>query len=203
MIHFLMVGILLGLAAGFAPGPLLTLVISETLAHDIKAGIKVAIAPFITDLPIILITLFILSRLSHLNGVLAAISFVGGCVLIYMGIGSMKAGNDTIELSGKRSNALFKGILVNFLSPHPYLFWISIGGPTSSKAMHHSLFAFLGFFISFYFFLVASKVILAVITGRSRSFLSGNVYKAIMRALGVALCILAVLLFKEAVVLIQ
>jgi threonine/homoserine/homoserine lactone efflux protein len=57
MIEFLSAGTLLGLAAGFAPGPLLVLVISETLRHNIKAGIKVSIAPLITDVPIILISL--------------------------------------------------------------------------------------------------------------------------------------------------
>jgi threonine/homoserine/homoserine lactone efflux protein len=36
MIEFLSAGMLLGLAAGFAPGPLLVLVISETLKHNIK-----------------------------------------------------------------------------------------------------------------------------------------------------------------------
>ena len=63
MIHYLTIGTVLGLSAGFAPGPLLTLVISETLQHDIKSGIKIALAPIITDLPIIILTLFILSKL--------------------------------------------------------------------------------------------------------------------------------------------
>jgi len=56
MLNFLTIGTLLGLSAGLAPGPLLTLVISETLQHDIKSGVKVALAPFITDLPIIILT---------------------------------------------------------------------------------------------------------------------------------------------------
>ena len=37
MTEFFTIGIVLGLSAGFAPGPLLTLVISETLQHDIKS----------------------------------------------------------------------------------------------------------------------------------------------------------------------
>ena len=47
MINFLTIGTILGLSAGFAPGPLLALVISETLQHDIKSGVKVALAPII------------------------------------------------------------------------------------------------------------------------------------------------------------
>ncbi|MDY6953588.1 MAG: LysE family translocator, partial [Thermodesulfobacteriota bacterium] len=52
----LAIGIVLGLSAGFAPGPLLALVISQTLRHNAVEGLKVALAPLVTDLPIILIT---------------------------------------------------------------------------------------------------------------------------------------------------
>ena len=38
MSYFVTVGILLGLSAGVAPGPLLTLVVSETLSGGVGAG---------------------------------------------------------------------------------------------------------------------------------------------------------------------
>lgn len=49
MLYFLTVGTVLGLSAGFAPGPLLALVISETLRHGIPAGVRVALAPIIVS----------------------------------------------------------------------------------------------------------------------------------------------------------
>ena len=60
---FLFSGVVFGLSAGLSPGPLLTLVISETLKHNAKEGIKVSIAPILTDLPIVMITILVLSRL--------------------------------------------------------------------------------------------------------------------------------------------
>ena len=62
MFEYLSAGTLLGLASGFAPGPLLVLVVAETLRHDVRAGIKVAIAPLITDVPIIVVSLLIFRR---------------------------------------------------------------------------------------------------------------------------------------------
>jgi threonine/homoserine/homoserine lactone efflux protein len=70
---FLLSGIIFGLTLGVAPGPLLTLVISETLKHNRKEGIKVAIAPIITDLPIVLVTLLILSKMSNFDPILGSI----------------------------------------------------------------------------------------------------------------------------------
>ena len=54
IIEFLALGAFLGLASGISPGPLLTITISETLQHGKWEGIKVAISPLITDLPIVL-----------------------------------------------------------------------------------------------------------------------------------------------------
>jgi len=42
----------------------LALLLAETLRHGAKAGMKVALAPVITDLPIIALTLFLVANLS-------------------------------------------------------------------------------------------------------------------------------------------
>ncbi|MBU8848872.1 MAG: LysE family transporter, partial [Desulfobacterales bacterium] len=134
MIHYLTIGTILGLSAGLAPGPLLTLVVSETILHDIRAGIKVALAPLVTDLPIIVLTVFILSRLSGFHGILGVISLVGGLVVLVMGIQGIKARGLDLDIQKTRPRSLTKGILVNMLSPHPYLFWLSVGAPTMTRA---------------------------------------------------------------------
>jgi threonine/homoserine/homoserine lactone efflux protein len=44
-------GAALGLSAGVTPGPLLALVIAQTLTHGPREGGKVALAPLLTDAP--------------------------------------------------------------------------------------------------------------------------------------------------------
>ena len=60
--EFLIQGLLLGLGVGLAPGPLLALVISASLRGGTSHGLRVALSPLITDLPIIVISLFVLQR---------------------------------------------------------------------------------------------------------------------------------------------
>ena len=197
MENFLGMGFILGLSAGLAPGPLFALVISETLQQDIRAGVKVALAPIITDLPIIMLTLFILVKLSGFHKVLGIISCAGGFFLLYLGYQSIRVKGVDLNLQGIRPNSLTKGIIVNALNPHPYLFWFSVGGPTVTKAMSQSMFAPLAFLGSFYALVVGSKIVIALFFGRSRSFLIGNVYIYTMRLLGFALCVLAIILFRD------
>jgi len=197
MVTFLTTGIILGLSAGFAPGPILALVISETLNHDKKAGIKVALAPIITDLPIIVLTLFILSKLSGFHTVLGIISILGGCFILYLGFESLRTKGMTVRLDNVKPKSLQKGIIVNLLSPHPYLFWVSVGGPLTVKAMQHSIIAAAAFITSFYVLLVGSKIGLAILVGNYKSFLQGNIYINTMRTLGFVLIILAIFLFRD------
>ena len=197
MIHFLAIGTVLGLSAGFAPGPLLTLVISETLQHDIKSGVKVALAPIITDLPIIILTLLILSKLSNFHNILGLISLTGGLFILFMGYKSLRTKGVKINLDEIKPKSLTKGVLANALSPHPYLFWFTVGAPTMTKAMLQNISAPLAFIISFYAFLVGSKIVLAILIGKSKSLLSGNMYIFTMRFLGLVLCVLAIVLFRD------
>ncbi|MCP4719040.1 MAG: LysE family transporter [Desulfobacteraceae bacterium] len=197
MIHFLVMGSLLGFSAGIAPGPLLALVVSETLAHDVRSGIRVALAPLFSDLPIVLSTLFVLSKLSDFHSVLGGISLLGGGVIFYMGVKGIRTSGVVLDMENKAPNSLAKGVLVNVLSPHPYLFWISVGAPTMARAMEENTGAAIFFVASFYLFLVGSKLVLALIIGRSKSFLRGRIYVYTMRCLGLALCCLSLLLFRE------
>lgn len=203
MIHFLTIGTVLGLSAGFAPGPLLTLVITETLQHDFKSGIKVAVAPIITDLPIIILTLFILSKLSNFYNILGIISLIGGFFILFMGYESIRTKGVDLNIAETKPKSLTKGVLTNVLSPHPYLFWLSVGAPTMTKAMNLSISAPVAFIVSFYFFLVGAKIVLAIVVGKSKSFLKGNVYIYTLRVLGILLCFLAVVLLNDGLKLLK
>ncbi len=203
MTHFLTIGTVLGLSAGFAPGPLLTLVISETLQHDIKSGAKVALAPIITDFPIIILTLFILSKLSNFHTILGGISLVGGLFILFMGYQSIRTKGVEVNFKEIKIKSFTKGVLANALSPHPYLFWFSVGAPIMTKAISQNINVAVAFIISFYVFLVGSKILLAILIGKSKFLLSSNAYIFTMRFLGLALCVLAIVLLHDGLNLLK
>ena len=197
MIYYFTIGIIFGLSAGFAPGPLLTLVISETLEHDIKSGVKVSLAPIITDLPIVVLTLSVFAQLSNFHSILGVVSLLGGCFVLYMGYESMRSKGCEFNHQKPKPNSFTKGIFANALSPHPYLFWLTVGAPTVTKALSVNIISPLVFIGVFYTFLVGSKILLAILVGKSKTLLSGIAYIYTMRFLGLALCVLAFVLFTD------
>ena len=202
MISILITGILLGLSAGLAPGPLLTLVITETLQQNAMAGIKVALAPLITDLPIILVSVFLLTKLASSNTLLGIISIAGAVFVCFIAIETLSTKAIDVTIQKTEPQSFTKGILANALSPHPYLFWISVGSPIMTKALKFNVLTAALFLLGFYVFLVGSKIVLAMVVGRSKSMITGNYYIYTMRLLGMALIVLAIIMLIDGIKLL-
>jgi len=196
-------GILLGLSAGFAPGPLLALLLSETMRHGTGAGIRVALAPLVTDAPIVAVCLLLLSRISGTGGLLGGLTIAGGLFVLYLGWENFRAGAAALEPSGEPVRSLWKGVAVNALSPYPYLFWVSVGGPITLAAYERRPLSAALFVGSLYLCLIGAKVLVALLAGRSRAFLRGPAYRWTMRSLGALLCLLALLLLRDGVALLS
>ncbi len=203
MITFVTAAVVFGLSAGFSPGPLLTLVIAQTLGHGVREGVKVALAPLITDIPIICLAVFLLSFLAHVHSVLGWISVAGGLFVIYLAWGTLRARGPGANVTDGQARSLGKGIAVNALNPHPYIFWITVGSPIILKARQESLAAALAFVLCFFACLVGSKILVAVVVGKTRRALTGKAYRYIMVLLGLFLFVFALLLIRDGLTLLN
>lgn len=198
MLYYFATGALLGLGAGLSPGPLLALVISESLRRGSAAGIRVALAPLLSDLPIIALVLLGLGRIADHGLLPGLLALLGGGLVIWMGIGELRSAGAGAVAAEDRPEAhpLRRGILVNVLSPYPYLFWLGVGGPMIFKAWGQSPVAALAFLGSFYLLLVGSKVLLASAVGRL-TFVSSRGYQITLRTLALLLCLFGLSLVYE------
>ena len=79
-------GLALGIVEGVKPGPLLTMVIRETLSGGLRAGIWTAAAPIFTDGPLVIVSLLAASWISTQPTILIAISILGAGYLLMMGL---------------------------------------------------------------------------------------------------------------------
>jgi threonine/homoserine/homoserine lactone efflux protein len=196
-IPFIISGIVFGLGGGLTPGPLMTLVITETLKHGTKEGLKVALAPLITDLPVVLLSIFLLSKLSELNLIIGIISLIGAVFLVYLGYESFTFKGVEIDTTFFKPQSLKKGVIANIFNPAPILFWISVGAPTVLKGYEVSLMASIYFVFFMYFCLVGSKLLTATLVGKSRQFLKSRNYMLIIKILGVVLFVFALVFLKD------
>ena len=196
-LSFLTSGVLFGLVAGLAPGPLLTLVISETLRHSRKEGIIVASVPVVTDLPIVLASILVLAQLSKSNLILGIISLLGALFILYLAYESISVKGIDLNLPHVEAQSFRKGIITNFLNPHPYVFWMTVGAPIILKAYKVNLLSAVLYVGGFYVFLVGSKMIIALLVDQSKRFLESRFYIYLIRALGLMLLMFSLIFFKD------
>lgn len=177
----------LGLASSVGPGPLLTLVVATTLERGFAAGLRVALSPFVTDAPLILVCFLVLRSVP--GTFLTFVTLVGGGFVIYLGIETFghlrrppRIGEEALEEA--RSTDLWRGALVNVLSPSPWLFWLGVGVPEMIRLAESSWILSISWATLFVAGLSGGKVGLAWIIARGRGRLDGRWYRLLLGACG-------------------
>jgi threonine/homoserine/homoserine lactone efflux protein len=196
--EFVLAGLGLGLGAGLAPGPLLALVVTTTLARGLGAGVRVALSPLVTDLVVIVACVLVVRSLP--DQVTAGLGMVGGLYVVWLGVEALRGHG--VDLEGgpaeeQRPDPLRRGALVNILSPHPWLFWATVGAPLLLAAYASSPLAAAGFLLAFYLLLVGSKVVLAALVAAGRTRLSATGLRRAHQVAAAALIATGVLLVVE------
>jgi threonine/homoserine/homoserine lactone efflux protein len=192
----LALGLSLGLGAGLAPGPLLALVVRSTLQRGLAAGVRAAFGPLVTDIPIIVLALTLAVTLPETA--LGSLGVIGGGFVLWLGVEALRETPDpttaSIDACAPRRDIL-QGAVTNALSPHPWVFWITVGAPTLGHASISGGALFLG---AFYLLLIGTKVAIAgaLNAGRNR-LLQGRGYAIALRSSALLLIATGVLLAIE------
>ena len=201
---FLDIGILaraisLGFTAAISPGPFQTYVIAQTLSHGWRRGLPLIIAPLISDIPIAILALFVLRQLP--DSVLQLIRIAGGLFLLYLAWGMFRqlrqnsATNSSAAATGTTTNALRRTILIDLVSPGPYVFWFTITGPMIVGAWGRSPADAIAFIVGFYAVFMGGMAVYVAVFHRARR-LDERVVRGLLMVGVVVMVILALLLLR-------
>jgi threonine/homoserine/homoserine lactone efflux protein len=146
LLKHLLLGGGFGLAAALQPGPMLAFLLARTAAAGWRRALPACLAPLLSDGPIALVAVLLLSRLpSSFQVVLRA---AGGVLLLYFAAASLREWRASgPESGGSTPRTLAQAALVNLLNPNPYLAWSLVLGPAVVAAWRESAihaFAFVG-----------------------------------------------------------
>lgn len=192
--QYVVLGLSLGLGAGLAPGPLLALVITTALSRGFRAALKVSCVPLVSDVVTVTAALLVVRSLpSTVTGVLGV---VGGAFVVWLGIEALREQPAEIEDTAP-DGSFRKGVLVNLLSPHPWLFWITVGAPILVAAWAAAPPSAVGFLVAFLGVLVGTKAVIAAVVAASRHRLSPTALRRAHVVSAALLLLTGVLLILE------
>jgi threonine/homoserine/homoserine lactone efflux protein len=159
----------LGIAAGLTPGPLHSLIAATALKRGTKPALRLAFAPLISDLPAVLLSLWVAATMS--DTVARVLAVIGGLFLIGLSVQGLRATEDSVdpaEESDRPWRDFVKGGVVNILNPNPWIFWLGVGAPLLRGVWDQGPSYGVLWLGVFYLGIVGVKVAFAVGLGKTR-----------------------------------
>jgi threonine/homoserine/homoserine lactone efflux protein len=170
MLAYLIQGIGYGFAAAVQPGPFQTYLISQTLSKGWRLTLPAALAPLISDGPIIVLALVVLSQVPLWFQRFLYIA--GGLFILYLAYSAFVAWRNydksgvVTHSSGRQS--VVRAAMMVALSPGPYIYWSLVTGPILLAGWREAPANGLGFLVSFYATIVLSLGGIIVMFGTAR-----------------------------------
>lgn len=139
MLPYFIFGLSYSFACVVQPGPFQAYLFSQSITNGWRKTIPLVFAPLISDLPVIILVLFVLTTVPR--EVLVLLQCLGGIFLLYLAFKAYKTlrslnTNNIKDTPGYGS--LFKAVLVNLFNPNPYLGWSLVMGPMLIKGWSES-----------------------------------------------------------------
>lgn len=126
------VGFLLGLTGAMAPGPLLTMTITESARKGGIVGPLVVLGHGILEFALLLLIIFGLGDRLNNRILFSIIAFGGGALLVWMGVANLRGLKD-YRLAGSPGEGaggmgpVTSGILISLSNPYWFIWWLTIG----------------------------------------------------------------------------
>jgi threonine/homoserine/homoserine lactone efflux protein len=198
LFSYLWKGVLLGMHAGFAPGPVTTLLVTESLRHGRRVGMRIAFVPILTDLPVVALVIPLLYFLTfNTDAVIGIFSIIGSFLLGYLGYESLTVSQSQFERGNIPKISLLNAVGVNFFNPNLYIYWLAICGPICVTALQNNFESLFVFLSAFYISITLVKLNIALMIGTVRHNLNWNTMVWVNRLLGVAMILFAALFFWQ------
>lgn len=193
MLESILIGASFAFAAAIQPGPLQAFFLSSVAQNGWKRTLPAAFAPLISDGPIALLTLLVLTRFPEAAGRL--LQAAGGVFLLYLAWRSYRQWKlpspPESETGGSAPRTLAQAVLVNLLNPNPYLGWSLVLGPAFLAAWEENPANGVALIIAFYATIVLANAAVILLFGTTQ-FLGPRgrralvlVSAAILAALGI------------------
>ncbi|MDI9623345.1 MAG: LysE family transporter [Methanothermobacter sp.] len=173
-----------------APGPLLTVTISDSLKKGSKAGPLLVLGHVIGEVLLILLILGGLSWLITSSLASAWVGLIGGAVMIFLGLNMMRDTTPIMESGDFKDFGLVsKGFMTSVSNPYFFIWWGTVGAALMFKGMELAkLTGLAAFLIGHWSSDFAWYGIVSFFSARGKLILKSS-YKFIILACGVFLII--------------
>lgn len=191
---------IIGFSGAMMPGPVTTLVVTETAKRGFIAGPLITIGHVLLEAAMVIALVFGVGELLKQNLVAGLIGLIGGLFLLWMGFDivrnawqghvSLSLARDTKETSSS-TNPVLAGILTSISNPYWLLWWATVG---AASLVTFRAFGVAGV-IAFYFGHTLADWVwnnfVAFVVATGRRAMTDRIYRSILVVCGTFLLVLS------------
>jgi threonine/homoserine/homoserine lactone efflux protein len=196
---------LIGLTGAMMPGPLLTVTISHSTRQGFIAGPLIVLGHAILESALVLAIGFGLGKLLQIPIVTGFIGIFGGAILLWMGIGMVRATKIKLQVQeatdktkgqgirykGQNTSHLFRtvldGIIISLANPYWIIWWTSIGLTLITAAWKNGIFGIIFFFLGHIASDFAWYTSVSTAVAAGKKIMTDSVYRIIIGICGMIL----------------
>ena len=119
------------LSGALMPGPLLTITVGEATRRGFWAGPLIILGHGLLELTLVLLLLAGLGTILNRPLVLGTVGLVGGGVLVWMGVGLLRASRTSrLQFEADKATGLhpvWSGMVMSLANPYWLIWWLTIG----------------------------------------------------------------------------
>lgn len=172
MNEYIAFGATFAFAAAVQPGPLFAFLVSQVSRLGWRHTLPAALSPLLSDVSIVIVVLFALSRLP--SWFTRVLQIAGGLLLLYLAFRAYRRwrGSVAAEEAVKKESVpkgVLQAALVNILNPGPYLGWGLIMGPMVLKGWREAPANAIALVVAFYSTMVVCLAGIIVLFGAARN----------------------------------
>ena len=201
LLLFLLSVFLISFSGAIAPGPVGTATVVMG-AKNKYAGVLIAIGHAIIEVPLIILITLGIGRIFESKRILIALGFIGGAVLLYMGLQMLRSnisaeGEQETKISA--GNPVITGIVLSASNPYFTLWWVTIGLGLATTAKTFGTWAFLMFILAHWSTDLIWFSLVSLASYKGTKIMGPAVFRKVIIGCGVVMLIFGVMFIEDAV----
>ena len=190
---------LIGFTGAMMPGPVTTLIVTETARRGFIAGPLITIGHALLELAMVVALVFGLGDLLKQNAVAGTIGLLGGLFLLWMGFDIVRSAwqgkvsfDTTRDVSASSSgNPIIAGILTSVANPYWILWWATVGAAYLITFRAFGIVGIVAFYIGHTLADWVWNNVIAFVVATGRRGMTDRVYRGILIVCGAFLIALS------------
>ncbi len=192
---------IVGFTGAMMPGPVTTLIVTESAKRGFIAGPLVTIGHVVLELAMVIALYFGLGDVLKQNSVAGAIGLLGGLFLLWMGAGIVRSAASgqvsfsaaTHDTSGRRAtNPVVAGVLTSVANPYWLLWWATVGAASLIAFRSFGLAGLIAFYLGHTMADWVWNSVVAFVVATGRRLMTDRGYRGILVVCGAFLILLSV-----------